>query len=57
MHATELISRLQHLVKHHGDMRVVLDVWQTGLNLIEEVDVDVDDTGIMIWGTPKHEDE
>jgi len=49
MKATDLISRLQHLVKQCGDQAVYLDVWASGLLEIGEVDVDMDDTGIVIW--------
>lgn len=51
MKATQLIERLQHLVKQHGDMDVLLDVDCHGPHQIGEVDVDTDDTGIMIWKT------
>jgi hypothetical protein len=49
MKASDLISRLQHLVKQHGDSDVLLDVDCHGPHQIGEVDVDADDTGIMIW--------
>ncbi len=49
MKASELIERLQHLVKQHGDHDIFLDVSEHGLKKIEEVDIDVYDTGFMIW--------
>jgi hypothetical protein len=51
--ATDLISRLQHLVKQHGDLDVLLDTDCLGPHRIGEVDVDTDDTGIMIWAEAK----
>lgn len=53
MKATDLISRLQHLVKQHGDLDVLLDTDCLGPHRIGEVDVDTDDTGIMIWAEAK----
>lgn len=49
MKASKLIRRLQYLVKEHGDMHVMMDVDVTGPHQIGEVDVDTDDTGIMLW--------
>lgn len=49
MKASELIERLKYLVKEHGDSEVLLDVSAHGLKAIEEVDVDAEDTGIIIW--------
>lgn len=49
MKAKELIERLQHLVKEHGDQDVFLDVTSDGLIEIGEVDVDTEDTGIIVW--------
>lgn len=49
MKASALISRLNHLVKTHGDSEVFMDVNSHGLIPIGEVDVDADDTGIMLW--------
>lgn len=49
MKAKELIERLQHLVKEHGDQNVFIDVNAHGLNEIGEVDVDAEDTGIILW--------
>lgn len=49
MRASEVISRLQFLQKEHGDMEVYLDVSEDGLLLIGEIDVDAEDTGIIIW--------
>lgn len=56
MKATDLIERLRHLVKQHGDMNIIIDVWMPGLNEVDEVDVDTEDSGIMIWGKPVDED-
>jgi len=49
MKASALITRLQHLIKQHGDMPVFLDVCSYGVLEIDQVDVDTEDTGIMIW--------
>lgn len=55
MRVGALIERLQFLQKQHGEMDVLLDVSEDGLIEIGEVDVDMDDTGIIIWR--KDEDE
>lgn len=52
MRASELISELKQLVREHGDQFVFLDVWTHGLMRIDEVAVDVDDTGIILYGEP-----
>ena len=49
MKASELVERVQALITQHGDHDVFLDVSEHGLKQIEEVDIDVDDTGFMIW--------
>lgn len=49
MRASVLISRLKHLINVHGDLKVYMDVNADGLIKIGEVDVDADDTGIMLW--------
>lgn len=53
MRAFELISRLTKLAAEHGDMPVLID--KCGLHYIGEVDVDTEDTGIIIW--PEYEGE
>lgn len=49
MKASKLIRRLQYLIKEHGDMHVLMDTDPRGPYQIGEVDVDADDTGIMLW--------
>ncbi|WP_298437981.1 hypothetical protein [Geobacter sp.] len=49
MKVSELIDRLAYLRANHGEMEVFLDVSVHGLLEIGEIDVDVDDTGIIIW--------
>jgi hypothetical protein len=46
---SDLIERLTELRDIHGEQQVFLDVSQDGLIEIGEVDVDADDTGIIIW--------
>lgn len=53
MKAADLISRLQHLIKQHGNMDVFLNVCSDGLLEIDQIDVDTEDTGIMIWAEAK----
>jgi len=48
MKATDLISRLQHLVKQHGDEDVLIDTGMT-LCVIDEVDMGGGDEGLIIW--------
>lgn len=49
MKASELIERLQHLVKQHGDHEVKMDTDIIGPYDIGDVDLDVDDSGFMLW--------
>ena len=49
MKASKLIIRLQHLIKTEGDLDVMLDTNAEGLQEIGEIDVDAEDTGIIIW--------
>ena len=49
MKASEVIDRLTWLIKEHGDRDVFLDVSSDGLIEPGEIDMDADDTGIMIW--------
>lgn len=49
MKVSELITRLQDLHSEYGDMDVFLDVCSDGLLDIDQIDVDTEDTGIMIW--------
>jgi hypothetical protein len=49
MTGSELAKRLLDLVAEHGDMEVFLDINVYGLRQIGEVDVDAEDTGIIIW--------
>lgn len=54
MRVGALIERLKFLQKEHGEIDVLLDVSGDGLIEIGEVDVDAEDTGIIIL---KQEDE
>lgn len=47
MKASEVIFRLAQLITEHGDLDVLIDAG--GLLLIDEIDVDTEDTGIIIW--------
>lgn len=51
MRATELIEALQCLIKQHGNRNVYVDcgIEHGGLKPIHELDVDADDTGIVLW--------
>lgn len=53
MKVSKLIQRMQYLQKQYGDMHVFLDVCSDGLLEIDQVDVDTEDTGIMIWAEAK----
>lgn len=56
MKVSELITELRHMQRQHGDKDVLLDVWCHGLLSIDEVGVDAEDTGIIVWGTPVERD-
>ena len=49
MKASDLIRRLLELHDNYGDLDVYLDVSTEGLIEIGEVDVDAEDSGIIIW--------
>ena len=49
MRASTVIARLQHLVKEHGDVSVFMDTDPHGLHPITEIDVDAEDTGIILY--------
>ncbi len=49
MFAAEVIARLQELVAESGDQEVFLDIGPDGLLPIEEIGIDMDDTGIIVW--------
>lgn len=49
MKASALIARLVEPHAAHGDLEVYLDVCNEGLIEVGEVDVDAEDTGIIIW--------
>lgn len=49
MRVGALIERLQFLQRQHGEMDVLLDVCGDGLLEIGEIDVDAEDSGIIIW--------
>lgn len=57
MRVGALIERLQFLQKEHGEMDVLLDVSGDGLIEIGEIDVDMEDTGIIIWRKDEDENE
>ena len=48
MKATDLINRLQYLVKHHGDQEVSIDTGMT-LCVVDDVDLGSSDEGVIIW--------
>ena len=52
MTVDEVISQLSQLKREHGVMEVFLDVWTHGLMRIDEIAVDADDTGIILYGEP-----
>lgn len=52
MTVDEVISQLSQLKREHGNMEVLLDVSVHGLMRIDEIAVDVDDTGIILYGEP-----
>lgn len=49
MLASMVVSRMQHLIKCHGDREVFLDVGPNGLLSIGEIDVDTEDIGVIVW--------
>ena len=49
MTVSELIDQLSHLRDLHGEQEVYLDSNEHSLDEIEEVDVDSEFTGIIIW--------
>jgi ActR/RegA family two-component response regulator len=49
MKISELITILRQRQVDHGDLDVYIDSDIEGLRQIEEVDVDADDTGLIIW--------
>lgn len=49
MKASQIIERMKYLIKEHGDQEVLLDVSAHGLKVVDEIDVDAEDTGIIIW--------
>lgn len=48
MKASDLISRLQHLVKQYGDEQVLIDSGMC-LCVIDEIDMGGGDEGLIIW--------
>ena len=48
MKASELRATLEELIAAHGDREVLVDTVHE-LEAIEEVDIDVDDNGFVIW--------
>lgn len=54
MRASMVIARLEWLVQQHGDMDIYLDTNPDALLSIGEIDVDAEDTGIIIW--PRQEE-
>lgn len=49
MKVSALIDRLIHLRREHGELEVFLDCRPDSLLAIGEVDVDAEDTGVIIW--------
>lgn len=49
MKASEVVSRLNFLMKQHGDMEVFMDTNPDHLHKVEEIDVDAEDTGFIFW--------
>ncbi|MDA8428912.1 MAG: hypothetical protein M0T70_06610 [Geobacteraceae bacterium] len=49
MKASEVVARLNFLVKQHGDMEVFMDTDPIKLHEVEEIDVDAEDTGIIFY--------
>lgn len=50
MKASELVVVLNGLIERHGDMEVMFDGGAiTGLYKIDECDLDIDDTGFILW--------
>lgn len=56
MKISELIAELEQAEKTHGDIEVLVDACG-GIYEVEEVGVDVDDTGFMIWPGVLKEDQ
>lgn len=50
----EQFNRLQE--QGHSDMEVFLDTGPDGLHTIEEIDIDPEDAGIIIWGQKADKD-
>jgi hypothetical protein len=47
---SELIEILKDRKQEHGDLDVIVDATAGhGLHEIEDIDVDTDDTGLIIW--------
>ena len=49
MTATKVIDRLTELRTLHGDLEVLMDVGDTDLIPIGEIDLDADDNGFILW--------
>jgi len=49
MKLTELIERLQTLLTLHGDQDVCIDAVPDGLLEIDEIDMNMEQDGIVIW--------
>jgi hypothetical protein len=49
MLGSEVVTRLIDLIEKNGDMHVFLDVGPDGLLRVEEIGIDVEDSGIIIW--------
>lgn len=51
MKASEVMARLDFLIKQHGDMEVFMDTDPIELHPVAEIDVDAEDTGIIFYKT------
>ena len=52
---SELIDELKDALRQHGDVDVLVDAY-LGLHDIDEVGVDADDTGFILWISNVRED-
>ena len=57
MIVSELYKRLGELIAHgHGGEEVFLDTDPNCLHVIEEVDLDCDEVGVIIWAVGREEE-
>jgi len=53
MRAKAVAERILELVERHGDRELFLDVGPDGLIAVGDIDVDTEDTGIIVWARSK----